>query len=42
MSITEDFIQTIKEFRQKEAEKQRKEKEHITMIQIKKLMGEEE
>ncbi len=42
MSPTEDFIQAIKEFRRKEAQKQRTEKENLRIIQLKKLMGEDE
>lgn len=42
MKIDEDFIKAIKAFRYKEAEKQRKEKEIQEIIQIKKLIGEEE
>jgi|TARA_R110002020_G_scaffold475894_1_gene713821 hypothetical protein len=42
MNPTEDFIKAIKEFRRKEAEKQKKEKEDLSILQLKKLMGEDE
>tara|TARA_R100000365_G_C2698136_1_gene37590 strand:+ start:168 stop:296 length:129 start_codon:yes stop_codon:yes gene_type:complete len=42
MNIDEDFIKAIKAIRYKEAEQQRKEKEIQEIIQIKKLIGEEE
>jgi hypothetical protein len=42
MSLDEDFIKIIKAHRHKEAQKQRKEKEAQEILQIKKLVGEEE
>tara|TARA_R110000765_G_scaffold134338_1_gene233298 strand:+ start:508 stop:663 length:156 start_codon:yes stop_codon:yes gene_type:complete len=41
-NLDEDFIEVLKAFRQEEAEKQRQGKEFQKLIQLKKLIGEEE